>query len=113
MKLLVIIQNGRLNSGNTNREFKKNAFHNIGLSYIHLKDYSSAKQYFDKEFSLIKKVDTSSIIRAKMELANVYYNQYLDDDAIPLFLESYNLSKIFFRCGIKTKFCFKHGGCRT
>ncbi|CAL2086059.1 tetratricopeptide repeat-containing sensor histidine kinase [Tenacibaculum sp. 190524A05c] len=73
----------------------KNAYHNIGLSYIHLKDYDSAKQYFDKEFSLIKKSDTSSIIRAKMDLANVYYNQYLDDDAIPLFLESYNLAKSF------------------
>ncbi|CAL2086134.1 conserved hypothetical protein [Tenacibaculum sp. 190524A05c] len=73
----------------------REVYHNLGLCYVHTKEYDKAKLYFNKEFTLIKKNDTSSIIRAKMELANVYYNQYLDDDAIPLFLESYNLSKSF------------------
>lgn len=73
----------------------KNAFHNLGLGYIHLKDYEKAKQYFDKEVALIEKVDTLALVRAKMDLANVYYNQYLDDDAIPLFQEAYNLAKSF------------------
>ncbi len=76
-------------------DVKKNAFHNIGLSYIHLKEYDKAKDYFNKELALIHVTDSSSIIRAKMDLANVYYNQYLDDDAIPLFIESYNLAKSF------------------
>jgi signal transduction histidine kinase len=30
-----------------------------------------------------------------MELANVYYNQYLDNEAIPLFKEAYDLAKIY------------------
>ncbi|WP_431197053.1 sensor histidine kinase [Tenacibaculum mesophilum] len=30
-----------------------------------------------------------------MDLANVYYHQYLDDDAIPLFKEAYDLAKVF------------------
>ena len=79
----------------TNESFKKAALHNIGLCFIHKKNYEKAEEYFEKELSLIKKNDTASFIRAKMDLANVYYNQYLDDDAIPLFLESYNLSKSF------------------
>ncbi|AUC15051.1 hypothetical protein BTO06_07835 [Tenacibaculum sp. SZ-18] len=82
-------------SGNTNREFKKNAFHNIGLCFIHKKNYEKAEEYFEKELSLIKKNDTSSLIRTKMDLANIYYNEYLDDDAIPLFKEAYDLAQMF------------------
>ncbi len=74
---------------------KKNIYHNIGLSYVHKKEYSKAKEYFSKELSLIEQKDTAAVIRTKMELANVYYEQYLDDDAIPLFKEAYNLAKSF------------------
>ncbi|CAL2063533.1 tetratricopeptide repeat-containing sensor histidine kinase [Tenacibaculum sp. 190524A05c] len=79
----------------TSDDYKRRAYHNIGLCYIHLKDYEKAKKYFTRELTLIKKTDTSSMIRAKMDLANVYYNQYLDNDAIPLFSESYELAKSF------------------
>ena len=74
---------------------KKNAYHNLGLCYIHKKEYLKAKQYFEKEFSLIKLNDTASVIRAKIELANVYYNQYIDDEAIKFFKESYILAQSF------------------
>lgn len=79
----------------TKESRRKEAYHNIGLCYLHKKEYEKAREYFTKEFSLIKKTDTISIVRAKMDLANVYYNQYLDDDAIPLFKESYSLAKSF------------------
>lgn len=92
------LDNFKLWEGNnlkTDTLLMKFAYHDIGLCYIHKKSYLKAKEYFDKEFSLIKEIDTASIIKAKMDLANVYYNQYLDDDAIPLFLESYNLANEF------------------
>ncbi|MHC9087794.1 tetratricopeptide repeat-containing sensor histidine kinase [Tenacibaculum sp. IMCC1] len=74
---------------------EKIAFHNLGLSYVHKKEYSKAKEYFSKELSLIEQKDTAAVIRAKMDLANVYYNQYLDDEAIPLFKEAYDLAKLY------------------
>lgn len=79
----------------TKSTLNKNAYHNLGVCYMHTKRYKEAKEYFKKELSLIEKKDTASVIRTKMELANVYYNQYLDDDAIPLFKESYSLAKSF------------------
>lgn len=76
-------------------EFKGKAYHNWAICYMHMKKFKKAKNYFDKELSLINIEDTLSIIRAKMDLANVYYEQYLDDEAIPLFKEAYNLATIF------------------
>lgn len=76
-------------------KLKKNAFRNLGLCYIHKKEYKKAKEYFSKELSLLENNDTLALVRAKMDLANVYYNQYLDDDAIPLFKEAYDLAKSF------------------
>jgi len=74
-------------------KIKKNGYHNLGLSFIHIKKYKKAKEYFNKELALIENGDTLSLVRAKIALANVYYNQYLDDDAIPLFQEAYDLAK--------------------
>lgn len=81
--------------GVTKNNLRKVSNHNLGLAYIHTKEYRKAKKSFDKEFSFIKANDTASVIRAKMELANVYYQQYLDEEAISLFKETYDLSKIF------------------
>lgn len=81
--------------------FKKDGYHNLGLSYIHLKKYDKAKQYFNKELSLINKKDTLELVTVKMDLANVYYGQYMDDKAIPLFIESYELAKIFSSIKLK------------
>jgi len=72
---------------------RKVMYHNLALSYIHKKDYFKAKINFDKELYLISADDTLSIIRTKMDLANVYYEQYIDNEAIPLFQEAYNLAK--------------------
>ncbi|CAM1353923.1 ATP-binding protein [Tenacibaculum halocynthiae] len=79
----------------TKKSRGKGAYHNIGLCYIHKKKYAKAKEYFKKEFTLIPPKDTLALVRAKMDLANVYYNQYLDDEAIPLFEEAYTLAKSF------------------
>ncbi|WP_271406325.1 tetratricopeptide repeat-containing sensor histidine kinase [Tenacibaculum soleae] len=80
---------------------RKAMYHNLGLCYLHKKDYKKTKYFFDKEFSLIKENDTSSLVRTKMELANVYYNKYLDDEAIPLYKEAYDLAKLHSNIELK------------
>uniref|UniRef100_A0AB33L0C0 histidine kinase n=1 Tax=Tenacibaculum sp. Pbs-1 TaxID=3238748 RepID=A0AB33L0C0_9FLAO len=87
--------NWEKSNSKTKSNIKKNAYHNLGLSYLHKKEYTKAKEYFQKELNLVQVRDTAAIIRTKMDLANVYYNQYLDDEAIPLFIEAYDLAKLF------------------
>ncbi|WP_299134249.1 tetratricopeptide repeat-containing sensor histidine kinase [uncultured Tenacibaculum sp.] len=79
----------------TTLRLRKASYHNLGVCYMHTKKYDKAKEFFTKRLSLIEDRDTTGLITAKMELANVYYNQYLDDEAIPLFREAYLLSKGF------------------
>ncbi|MDO6676662.1 ATP-binding protein [Tenacibaculum sp. 1_MG-2023] len=74
---------------------KKNIYHNLGINFLQKKDFFKANEYFNKELNLIQAIDTAALISAKMDLANVYYNQYLDDKAIPLFKEAYDLSKFY------------------
>ncbi|CAM1334592.1 ATP-binding protein [Tenacibaculum aestuariivivum] len=74
---------------------KKAMHHNLGLCYLGKKEFEKATLFFNKELSLIKKSDTLFMIRTKIDLANVYYLQYLDKQAIPLFKEAYDLAKIF------------------
>ncbi|WP_166627684.1 tetratricopeptide repeat-containing sensor histidine kinase [Tenacibaculum caenipelagi] len=78
-----------------NSNLKENAYHNLGLCYLHKREFNKAKIYFEKSLKFIDFKDTSRFIIAKMDLANVYYNQYLDDEAIPLFKEAYDLAKKF------------------
>ncbi|AXT62641.1 hypothetical protein D1816_20545 [Aquimarina sp. AD10] len=69
-------------------------YHNIGICHLHLKNYKKATAYLYKERNLAKKKnDTLSIIYATKDIANAYYEQYLDDKAIPLFKEAYTLAK--------------------
>ena len=89
------------NNRTTGIKLKKLAYHNFGLCYLHKKNYTEAKKYFTKELSFIKKGDTLSLVRAKMDLASVYYQQYLDNEAVPLFEESYSLAKMFSNIELK------------
>ncbi len=86
---------------NTNLIFKKKAYHHLALCYLHKKEYPNAKRYFDKEFKLIRSIDTLEVITYKMELANSYYEQYQDKIAIPLFEEAYQLASSFSDLKIK------------
>ncbi len=79
----------------------KNVYHNLGISYLHQKKIGKAKQFLDKEFELINKADTASVIRLKTELANIYYHQYLDEKAISLFYEAYDLASVFSELKLK------------
>lgn len=78
-----------------NYDFKKGVvYHNIGLSYLHLNNYKEADTYLSKGFSFLQaEKDTVSLVGAYMSIANLYYEQYKDDLAIPYFEKAYELSK--------------------
>ncbi len=80
----------------------KQIYHNIGICHLHLKNHKKAAHYLYKERNLaIQDKDTISIIYATMDIANLFYEQYMDDKAIPLFKEAYILSKSISNIEIK------------
>ena len=84
------------------KESKRASFHNLALSHVFLKNYADSDKYFKKELAqaIIDK-DTLIYINAKINIANAYYNQYRDNEAIPLFIESYNLAKQYSNIELK------------
>ncbi|WP_158729657.1 MULTISPECIES: tetratricopeptide repeat-containing sensor histidine kinase [unclassified Flavobacterium] len=68
--------------------------HNIGLCYFHLKEFENAESYLLKSTELLKQEkNTSLLIACYMDIANLYYEQYKDNQAIPYFQKAYALSK--------------------
>ena len=80
---------------NTSNDYNiKSIYHNLGLCYLHTEKYELAEKYLKDTYQLeIKDKDSVGIGYALMDLANVYYNQYKDDEAIPLFEQAYKISK--------------------
>lgn len=66
---------------------------NIGACYLHLKQFDKAEAYLKKEILLNPKQVTKSTIRSNINIANLYYLQYKDRQAIYYFQKAYNLSK--------------------
>ena len=78
--------------------------HNIGLCYFHLSKFKEAEKYLLNSTSLQeKKKDTILLIGSYMDIANVYYEQYKDNEAIPFFKKAYELSKKTSNFKIKRK----------
>jgi len=73
---------------------KSNVIHNIGLCYLHLGKFSEAEEYLFKSSRMqeIQK-DSLLLIGSYMDLANLYYTQYKDNQAIFYFEKAYYLSK--------------------
>lgn len=68
--------------------------HNIGVCHLHLSDFAQSEEYLLKSITLQEKEgDTSNLITGYMDIANLYYEQYKDDLAIPFFEKAYRLSK--------------------
>jgi signal transduction histidine kinase len=91
---------------NSNKVHSKNrlkrVYHNIGVCHLHLKNYASAEKFLFKELDIAsKEKDTLSIIYSKLDLGNLYYEQYKDEIAISYFKEAYQLAILF--SDIKTK----------
>lgn len=74
---------------------KKSALdHNVGISYLHKKDYVQAEKYLIRSVKAQERVnDTIELIGAYGDIANLYYEQYKDDQAIPYFLKAYTLAQ--------------------
>ncbi|MCG8794894.1 tetratricopeptide repeat-containing sensor histidine kinase [Tenacibaculum finnmarkense] len=81
-------------------------YHNLAACYFYKKDFKKATFYYDKQLSLIQKNDTTSLIKLKMGMAYMYYDQYLDKQAIPLFKESYNLAQLYTDIVLKESTAF-------
>ncbi len=73
---------------------KDNIEENIGLCYMHLEQYDKAETYLQKSIALKEaKKDTLSLIGTYGNIANLYYVQYKDKQAIPYFEKAYQLSR--------------------
>jgi len=68
--------------------------HNMGLCYLHLRDFNQSEKYLFKGAKLQEvQKDTSLLIGSYIDIANLYYEQYKDAQAIPYFEKAYQLSK--------------------
>lgn len=77
---------GNLLNQNYYDSLTKNSIHNIGLCYLHLKKFDSAEIYLRRSLKLEKEsLDTLGQAKSYTDLANLFYEQYKDDLAIPLF----------------------------
>ncbi|OOV18451.1 ATP-binding protein [Flavobacterium sp. LM4] len=73
---------------------KNNVLDNIGLCYLHLNEFDKAEIYLIKKTEFNKtETDTLLLIESYIDIANFYYLQYKDNQAIPYFEKAYGLSK--------------------
>ncbi len=73
---------------------KSSIFQNLGLCYNHLGEFQKAEAYLVMNVKVNeKRKDTLNLITAYGSIANLYYEQYKDDLAIPYFEKAYQLSK--------------------
>lgn len=60
--------------------------HNLGLCYLHTEHYDKAQKNLLESYRLNQKYkDTLGLARSSLDIANLYYQQYEDDLAIPFF----------------------------
>jgi signal transduction histidine kinase len=68
--------------------------HNMGITYSHLKKFDKAEEFLLKSMRRNeRKKDTIKLISSYGDVANVYYEQYKDDLAIPYFKKAYDLAQ--------------------
>ncbi|WP_348742858.1 tetratricopeptide repeat-containing sensor histidine kinase [Tenacibaculum sp. 190524A05c] len=83
---------------------KTTVIHDIGISYFHLSNFEKAEKYLTQSIELQQQnKDTVFLIGSYMDLANVYYEQWKDDLAIPYFKKAYKLSLLVKDFEIKRK----------
>ncbi|MBP0903121.1 ATP-binding protein [Mariniflexile gromovii] len=84
----------KLSSENYRYLKKSEVFQNLGVCYLHLKEFDKAEQYLIENVDFNKKTkDTLGLVAAYGAIANLYYELYKDDLAIPYFEKAYQLSK--------------------
>jgi tetratricopeptide (TPR) repeat protein len=70
---------------------KNSVTSNLATCYLYIKKFKKSEDYFKRSY--IDEKDTIKIIGAYVNIANLYYEQYKDDLAIPYFLKAYELAK--------------------
>ena len=66
---------------------------NLGLCYFHLNNIPLAEKYYQKSIRIQEKQkDTSFLISSYINIANLYYEQYKDKEAIEYFEKAYHNS---------------------
>ncbi len=76
-------------------KYQARIFQNLGIAYLHLKKFDSASYFLNQSIRVKEKAkDTLGLAISYMDVANVYYNQYLDDQAIPLFIKGLEFAKL-------------------
>jgi signal transduction histidine kinase len=79
-------------------------FEGLGNTFIFLKNYKKAEEYLIKNLKIKEKGENkTSIYDAYNGLANLYYVQYKDQQAIPYFEKAYALSNKINRFDLKYK----------
>ncbi|AXT59298.1 histidine kinase [Aquimarina sp. AD10] len=73
---------------------KVNIEHNLGICYLHLKQYDKSEAYLLKSIEAPEvKKDTLKLARFYGDMGVLYYEQYNDELAISYFQKAYQLSK--------------------
>jgi signal transduction histidine kinase len=68
-------------------------YEGLGSTFIFLKKYDKAEEYLIKNLKIKEKVgDKNDLFGAYNTIANLYYEQYKDQQAIPYFEKAYDLS---------------------
>ena len=69
--------------------------HDIGVAYLHSKDFNKAEKYLLESTKIQEEEkDTLNLIGSYGDIANLYYEQYKDNQAIPYFKKAYLLAKL-------------------
>ncbi len=77
-----------------NNKELKSISKNKALCYLHLKVYDKSEKIYKEIIQIEKKLkDTLGLAVTTMDLANLYYAQYRDAEAIPLFKKALQLAK--------------------
>ncbi|MFH6986826.1 ATP-binding protein [Flavobacterium collinsii] len=79
-----------------NKDYKISLIYsNLGICYLHLNDFITSEHFFFESLKLKEKErDLLSLNGLYTNIANLYYMQYKDKQAIPYFEKAYTLSKL-------------------
>lgn len=79
-------------------------YQNLGICHLHLNDFIKAEEYLFKSLEILEiEKDIINLFCIYNDIANLYYIQYKDQQAIPYFEKAYDLSKKTVDFDIKRK----------
>ncbi|WP_291151631.1 tetratricopeptide repeat-containing sensor histidine kinase [Flavobacterium sp. UBA7680] len=79
-------------------------YQNLGICHLHLSDFIKAEEYLFKSLEILEtEKDIVNLFCIYNDIANLYYIQYKDQQAIPYFEKAYDLSKKTIDFDIKRK----------